>query len=56
LAGHIDNPDITSELETWFDGVGRLTSAEIADVVGFVTSRPKHVNLRQVLVLPTRQV
>ncbi|MEU6155505.1 SDR family oxidoreductase [Actinosynnema sp. NPDC047251] len=55
LAGHIDNPEVQRDLDTWFDGVGRLTSAEVADVVAYATSRPQHVNLRQIMVLPTRQ-
>ncbi|MEV0681110.1 SDR family oxidoreductase [Actinosynnema sp. NPDC050436] len=55
LADHIDNPSVHEDLGTWFADVGRLTSAEVADVVGYTTSRPKHVNLRQVMVLPTRQ-
>ncbi|WP_433268837.1 SDR family oxidoreductase [Actinosynnema sp. CS-041913] len=56
LIDHIDNPAINANLDTWFDGVGRLTAAEVADVVAYATSRAKHVNLRQIVVLPTRQV
>lgn len=29
---------------------------DVADLVAYVTSRPAHVNLRQVIVLPTGQV
>ncbi|MBB5956070.1 NADP-dependent 3-hydroxy acid dehydrogenase YdfG [Saccharothrix tamanrassetensis] len=56
LAEHIGNAAIRDAVDGWFDGVGRLTSAEVADVVGYATSRAKHVNLRQIMVLPTRQV
>jgi NADP-dependent 3-hydroxy acid dehydrogenase YdfG len=38
-----------------FGAIGALSSAEIADVVAYATSRPRHVNLRQIMVLPTRQ-
>ena len=55
LGGHIDNDGLQAELRQMFDAIGPLVPEEIADVVGFVTSRPRHVNLRQVIVLPTRQ-
>ncbi|NUT96119.1 MAG: SDR family oxidoreductase [Saccharothrix sp.] len=56
LASHVDNAEVVDELTAWFDGVGRLTAAEVADVVAYATSRARHVNLRQIMVLPTRQV
>ncbi|MDQ2589239.1 SDR family oxidoreductase [Saccharothrix yanglingensis] len=56
LPDHIDNPDVSADLTTWRDAVPPLAAADIADVVGFTTSRPKHVNLRQLVVLPTVQV
>ncbi|MEJ2857418.1 MULTISPECIES: SDR family oxidoreductase [unclassified Saccharothrix] len=56
LASHVDNTQVVDELTAWFDGVGRLTAAEVADVVAYATSRARHVNLRQIMVLPTKQV
>ncbi|GAA3805468.1 SDR family oxidoreductase [Streptomyces coacervatus] len=38
------------------EAFGALAAGELADVVAYVTSRPRHVNLRQIMVLPTRQV
>ncbi|MEU9173267.1 SDR family oxidoreductase [Streptomyces sp. NPDC048420] len=38
------------------EAFGALAPGELADVVAYVASRPRHVNLRQVVVLPTRQV
>ncbi|MFI6008536.1 SDR family oxidoreductase [Streptomyces sp. NPDC051243] len=38
------------------DAFGALEAGELADVVAYVTSRPRHVNLRQIMVLPTRQI
>ncbi|MCX5196078.1 SDR family oxidoreductase [Streptomyces sp. NBC_00249] len=55
LGRHMDNPVLSQELQGMFEAIGGLSADEIADVVGFVTSRPPHVNLRQVIVLPTRQ-
>ncbi|USQ88724.1 SDR family oxidoreductase [Streptomyces phaeoluteigriseus] len=37
------------------ESIGGLSAQELADVVAYTTSRPRHVNLRQVMVLPTRQ-
>ncbi|WP_329121726.1 SDR family oxidoreductase [Streptomyces sp. NBC_01465] len=55
LAGHIDNADLSGQLDGMFDAIGTLSSEEIADLIAYITSRPRHVNLRQVMVLPTRQ-
>ncbi|MFE2751397.1 SDR family oxidoreductase [Actinosynnema sp. NPDC059335] len=56
LADHIDNPDVSADLTRWREEVPPLNPADIGDVVGFATSRPKNVNLRQLVVLPTVQV
>ncbi|MET9922550.1 SDR family oxidoreductase [Streptomyces sp. NPDC006435] len=56
LGQHVDNPALSQQLQGMFEVIDALSAEEIADVVGFVTSRPPHVNLRQVIVLPTRQV
>ncbi|MFD5075926.1 SDR family oxidoreductase [Streptomyces sp. NPDC058371] len=55
LGSHIDNARLSEELDGMFGAIGSLSSEEIADVVAYVTSRPPHVNLRQVIVLPTAQ-
>ena len=55
LAGHIDNQDLAADLRGMFAGIDALSGAEIADLIGFVTSRPRRVNLRQIVVLPTNQ-
>jgi NADP-dependent 3-hydroxy acid dehydrogenase YdfG len=56
LGDHMDNPDVDAHLEAWREQVPPLNPADIGDVVGFATSRPKQVNLRQIVVLPTVQV
>ncbi|MEV8568108.1 SDR family oxidoreductase [Streptomyces sp. NPDC051322] len=55
LGGHIDNAELSGQLNGMSDAIGPLASDEIADLVGYVTSRARHINLRQVIVLPTRQ-
>jgi NADP-dependent 3-hydroxy acid dehydrogenase YdfG len=57
LGDHIDNPSLghDGQLGEFFKAIGPLSADEIADVVGYAASRPRHVNLRQIIVLPTRQ-
>ncbi|MFI8189897.1 SDR family oxidoreductase [Streptomyces sp. NPDC085946] len=56
LRTHLDNPELAGQLEGLFEAVGGLSPEEVADVVAYVASRPRRVNLRQVVVLPTAQV
>ncbi|MYM34216.1 SDR family NAD(P)-dependent oxidoreductase [Duganella sp. FT94W] len=43
----------------WFAGAAQsmdlLQPRDVAEVVGFLADQPKHVNLQQVVVMPTRQ-
>ncbi|MFB7945619.1 SDR family oxidoreductase [Kitasatospora phosalacinea] len=57
LGTHIDNPALgpDGQLGAMFDTIGPLAAADVADLVAYATSRPRHVNLRQLVVLPTRQ-
>ncbi|WP_225099088.1 SDR family oxidoreductase [Streptomyces sp. CoH27] len=55
LAAHIDSAELSGQLDGMFEAIGSLSAAEVADVVAYATSRPRHVNLRQIMVLPTRQ-
>ncbi|GHJ47467.1 oxidoreductase [Catellatospora sp. TT07R-123] len=55
LGHHIDNPVLSEQLGGMFQALGGLSAAEVADVVAYAVSRPRHVNLRQIVVLPTRQ-
>jgi NADP-dependent 3-hydroxy acid dehydrogenase YdfG len=55
LGSHVDNAAATSQLDDMFAALGGLSAEDIADLIAYVTSRPAHVNLRQVIVLPTRQ-
>ncbi|WP_328866817.1 SDR family oxidoreductase [Streptomyces sp. NBC_00304] len=55
LAGHVDNTELSGQLDGMFDALGGLSSDEIADLIAYTTSRARHINLRQLVVLPTRQ-
>jgi NADP-dependent 3-hydroxy acid dehydrogenase YdfG len=51
--------DITGDsakfLDDWIATAGILAAEELADVVAYTVSRPAHVNLRQIIALPTTQ-
>ncbi|MFE0455197.1 SDR family oxidoreductase [Streptomyces sp. NPDC058914] len=55
LATHIDSDGLREQVEGMLKAVGSLSPEELADVVAYVSSRARHVNLRQIVVLPTRQ-
>jgi NADP-dependent 3-hydroxy acid dehydrogenase YdfG len=55
LGDHVDSAELSAQLDGMFDVLEALDPAEIADLVGYITSRARHVNLRQVIVLPTGQ-
>ncbi|MEU5579848.1 SDR family oxidoreductase [Streptomyces huasconensis] len=55
LRGHIDNEELSGQLEGMFGAIGSLAADDVADLIAYATSRPRHVNLRQLIVLPTRQ-
>lgn len=38
-----------------YDGITPLTAADVAEVIGFVASRPSHVNLDQIVLRPRDQ-
>ncbi|PWI15917.1 short-chain dehydrogenase [Streptomyces sp. Act143] len=55
LASHIDSEGLREQIDGMVDALGTLSAAEVADVVAYAAGRPRHVNLRQIMVLPTRQ-
>nr|WP_245663209.1 SDR family oxidoreductase [Nocardia inohanensis] len=55
LGSHIDNPELSGQLDGMFSALDALRADDIADLIAYTTSRPAHVNLRQVIVLPTQQ-
>lgn len=55
LGSHIDNPALTDQLDGMFTAISALSADDVADLIAYTVSRPAHVNLRQVVVLPTEQ-
>ncbi|MFF9816357.1 SDR family oxidoreductase [Streptomyces sp. NPDC014006] len=55
LKDHVGNGELATQLDGMFEALGGLAAEEVADVVAYVTSRARHINLRQIMVLPTRQ-
>jgi NADP-dependent 3-hydroxy acid dehydrogenase YdfG len=47
--------EIRDQIEGRFAGVTRLEAADIADAIGFILDRPRHVAINEVLVRPTEQ-
>jgi len=54
LATH-NRPEIREELEDRFGNIERLVSDDIADAVGYIVTRPRHVAINEVLIRPTEQ-
>jgi NADP-dependent 3-hydroxy acid dehydrogenase YdfG len=55
LGDHIDNPAHSAALADTFQALGGLDPDDIADLIAYVASRPGHVNLRQAILVPTKQ-
>jgi NADP-dependent 3-hydroxy acid dehydrogenase YdfG len=54
LAGH-NRPEILDGMSQRFAGMERLQADEIADIVAYIVTRPRHVAINEVLVRPTEQ-
>ncbi|MFI1991900.1 SDR family oxidoreductase [Actinoplanes sp. NPDC020271] len=55
LGDHIDNAELAGQLGGMFRVLPALRAEDIADLIAYVVSRPRHVNLRQLIALPTPQ-
>ncbi|KAA2258903.1 SDR family oxidoreductase [Solihabitans fulvus] len=55
LADHVDHPELSAQLDGMFEAVPALAAEDIADLIAYTVSRPKHVNLPTVMILPTQQ-
>lgn len=56
LAGNVTDTDARQGLSEMFETIPALSADDIADVVVYITSRPAHVSLATLDVVPTRQV
>jgi len=54
LAGH-NRPEVRAALEERFSTFELLQSDDIAEIIAFIVSRPRHVAVNEVLVRPTEQ-
>ncbi|MGI5455410.1 SDR family oxidoreductase [Streptomyces sp. CA-249302] len=55
LKSHIDSDGLRDQVDGMVEVMGSLAAEDVADLVAYVGSRPRHVNLAQLVVLPTRQ-
>lgn len=54
LSGH-NRPEVLTAIKKRFEGVERLQAADIADAIGYIVTRPRHVAVNEMLVRPTEQ-
>jgi NADP-dependent 3-hydroxy acid dehydrogenase YdfG len=52
LAGH-NRPEILDSIRNQFGA--RMEASDIADAIGFIISRPRHVAINEILIRPTEQ-
>jgi NADP-dependent 3-hydroxy acid dehydrogenase YdfG len=54
LASH-NRPEIQQGLSQRFSGMERLVADDIADAIGYVVTRPRHMSVNEILIRPTEQ-
>ncbi|PYC87889.1 short-chain dehydrogenase [Streptomyces tateyamensis] len=55
LGRQIDNPELAEQLAGMFRLIPPLAAEDVADLIAWTASRRRGVNLRQAVLLPTRQ-
>jgi NADP-dependent 3-hydroxy acid dehydrogenase YdfG len=55
LQSHVTDDMANSWLESVRNTIDWLSGDDVAETIAFVVSQPKHVNLQQVTIMPTRQ-
>ncbi|MER7274117.1 SDR family oxidoreductase [Dactylosporangium sp. NPDC000244] len=55
LQDHVTDPGAREWLDDTRDTVEWLTPQDVAEVIAFTAALPRHVNLQQVTIMPTRQ-
>jgi NADP-dependent 3-hydroxy acid dehydrogenase YdfG len=56
LASHNTDPEVLARMRERFGRIERLSAEDIAEVILFTVTRPRHVALNEILVRPTDQV
>lgn len=54
LSGH-NRPEILEGIKKRFADVERLRAEDVADAIGYIVTRPRHVAINEVLIRPTEQ-
>lgn len=54
LSGH-NRPEVLEGIKKRFEGVERLQAVDIAEAIGYIVTRPRHVAVNEMLVRPTDQ-
>ncbi|GJF31444.1 aldehyde dehydrogenase [Kitasatospora sp. NE20-6] len=54
IVRHIDNPGLSAQFAAMMDAVPVLRAEDVADLIAYTVSRPRHVHLAHSLVVPTR--
>ena len=54
LSSH-NRPEVLEELKGRFGEIERLEADDIADVISYIVTRPRHVAINEILVRPTEQ-
>ena len=54
LSGH-NRPEIREQIAERFADIERLEDHDIADAIGYIITRPRHVAVNEILVRPTEQ-
>ncbi len=55
LASHNTDPEVVAAMRSRFASIERMSAEDIAAVVVFMVTRPRHVAINEVLVRPTEQ-
>ena len=54
LAGH-NRPEVQEGMKQRFAGMERMVAEDIAEAIGFMVTRPRHVAVNEMLIRPTEQ-
>ncbi|OLZ61282.1 short-chain dehydrogenase [Streptomyces sp. IMTB 2501] len=56
LMDHLDDPSAQEWLTGLIKSIDVLSDRDVAEVIGFTVAQPRHVNLPQIVIMPTEQV
>ena len=56
LQGNVADPEAHAALQTWMQEIPPIDARHVGELIAYLTSRPKDVNVAQLTILPTTQV